>query len=91
MSKRQSSLDDFQERDTALKSFFGKIGAILKDKVRTHLSKLFLFSYQYNMLCLLTAVDNVSFQEYSICAWEVVRRQILYTLQFILQSSNYLI
>ncbi|XP_031439346.1 interferon alpha-1-like [Clupea harengus] len=30
-------------------------------------------------------------KESSDCAWEVVRKEILYTLKFILQSSNYLI
>ncbi|XP_062386869.1 interferon alpha-1-like [Sardina pilchardus] len=61
MSKTQSSLNDFQDRNTALKTFFDKIANILKEK------------------------------ESSICAWEVVRQQILSTLRFILQSSDYLL
>ncbi|XP_041941368.1 interferon alpha-1-like [Alosa sapidissima] len=61
MSKTHSSLNDFQDRNTALKTFFDKIANILTEK------------------------------ESSICAWEVVRQQILSTLRFILQSSNYLL
>lgn len=86
MSKSEAA-QDFPSREASLKGYFETIASTLKEKVRlcpqplTLVISLVLHNKHSNAYC------HFSVQEFSYCAWAIVRNEILRTLRFILDDT----
>ncbi|KAG9279078.1 interferon alpha-3-like [Astyanax mexicanus] len=89
----QEDEDGFAQRDAALKHYFQKLAALLKEKVWALLKKNFYCTYKsissrmsrymrFNLTLYFCS------QEFSDCAWERVRHELLRVLQVILLENN---
>uniref|UniRef100_A0A8C1WCX2 Uncharacterized protein n=1 Tax=Cyprinus carpio TaxID=7962 RepID=A0A8C1WCX2_CYPCA len=98
MTRKQRPEDDFLTREGALKTYFDKLATLLRNKV--HQTSLFsmhkIWSTKHSNKILsfkpIAYYKLLSFfllQDYSDCAWEVVRKELMCVLKLTLKLVSF--